>query len=678
MRTIYCLPLIISLLTLKISAQRVFEPDGSLRALSSQFHEFYGTPVWFVEDADLPEGTYLSYLPAVTAASEEGNYKWMHVWRKRQVRPRTLNWGGGDNVYVCNENEYQTVVFDDFNGPEIDTAIWYTAPQNISCNTIVHATQNCGTPHNSSFNRPENVVVRDGHLYLQTRKLDRPFEFSCFECIDSVANFYPAKNDIELNYSTGQIATRNLVSLDNPEGCYRFGRFSARLRLPPAHQRSTAAFWFWGWAGEIDVFEMCMLDCDSELQTNIHAWGVKDPENTEAHLTMDQDIPLPDFTDFHVYEMEWTPYKIVMRIDGKVMRQFYRFYKKESFTTSGPDTTIAHTAMIPVECDDLNPNVENEVYEHVAWNRFARFRLDMILGTSYRREPRTATSAMVVDWVKVEQRVPEYKLTHAPEPIDLTAPRQYRLQSMADNAAYWEASENLEIIHSDSIGVTVRLNDPFYPEPSWIRLNALDTLSSCHFREKSWPIEVIPPFERPQFQLEEFTCSATSLTMNFQDTELPVSCRVEQEGIDLPVPVVTQKSGGYEIEVRHPNIDPTAPQQIQVTTTITDSGGETYEFPYTFLVNCSDRPLMIFPNPTTDRARILLADDLKARIRQSEPTAPEIRLRNFSGRLIDTQTITDFGEFPISLDLRAQPPGLYLIELLDGGRRLASGKVVKH
>lgn len=129
------------------------------------------------------------------------------------------------------------------------------------------------------------------------------------------------------DFTSGKVRTRGLAD-------WRYGRFSARMRLPSG-QGNWPAFWMmpsenyygaWPLSGEIDILEAINLgapcrDCGSDrwenrVQGAFH-FGAPWPGNQfRAQRTMLRDRARPDH-GYHVYTVEWGEGRIVWYVDDQ-------------------------------------------------------------------------------------------------------------------------------------------------------------------------------------------------------------------------------------------------------------------------------------------------------------------------------------------------------------------------
>jgi beta-glucanase (GH16 family) len=209
------------------------------------------------------------------------------------------------------ERGWSMVWSDEFTGDRLDRSKW--SPE-VSCWGGGNEELQCYT------DRESNIQVGNGVLRLVARPEtwtgpDLPQERRA--------------NSDELrtqDFTSGKIRTRGLAD-------WRYGRFSARMRLPDG-QGAWPAFWmmpsedyYGGWplSGEIDILEAVNLgaacsDCGLQGQENrvqgaLH-FGSQWPDN----VFLVQKTNLPDRSrphdDYHVYSVEWGEGQIDWYVDG--------------------------------------------------------------------------------------------------------------------------------------------------------------------------------------------------------------------------------------------------------------------------------------------------------------------------------------------------------------------------
>ena len=173
---------------------------------------------------------------------------------------------------------------DEFNGEILDTSFW-TADV-------------LGEPYHYSTDRPENLLVKDGYLYLTAREeqfLDKKHTSATIKTFDKMA--------------------------------WTYGRIEARVKLPSS-PKLTAAFWLayedghYGWwpiSGEIDIFEVS-TDNVNKIWGNIgterynHIFGKEILQG--SMITENAD------SEFHLYALEWDKDSVSFFVDDSLYFTF--------------------------------------------------------------------------------------------------------------------------------------------------------------------------------------------------------------------------------------------------------------------------------------------------------------------------------------------------------------------
>ncbi|MCL2761674.1 MAG: glycoside hydrolase family 16 protein [Treponema sp.] len=228
---------------------------------------------------------------------------------------------------------------DEFDGDSLDLTKW-----NIDTGTGAQYGLTGWGNNELQFYRPENVVVKDGILYLESRKDNADYD----------------KRDTAggVVFTSGKITTGGNLSHDGlTTGTQKFvalpgDRVEARIRSTRG-----VGFWpaFWligattnkygdtkkvyGWprAGEIDVLEI-RGGQENQLMSTVH-FGPYWPLNRADGKSQKIDINLAD--DFHVYGVTWDSKFMHFLFDGEIwysidMQQLHddngkEFYVKEAF-----------------------------------------------------------------------------------------------------------------------------------------------------------------------------------------------------------------------------------------------------------------------------------------------------------------------------------------------------------
>ncbi len=175
---------------------------------------------------------------------------------------------------------------DEFNGNALNSANWSaeigTGQNGWGNNELQYYT-----------NRPENVRVADGNLVITARK-------------ESYGG---------MNYTSARIKTQNLKS-------FTYGKIEARIKLPSG-QGLWPAFWMlgsninavgWPKCGEIDIMER--VNNNPHVNGTVHwdAGGHADYGRVSGNL---------DFSQYHVYSIEWDSKYIRWFVDGQEYNAFY-------------------------------------------------------------------------------------------------------------------------------------------------------------------------------------------------------------------------------------------------------------------------------------------------------------------------------------------------------------------
>lgn len=218
---------------------------------------------------------------------------------------------------------WTTVWFDDFEGRELDRSRW--APEE-SCWGGGNNERQCYT------DREDNVRVEDGVLRLIAKK--ETFEGPLYP------DGMPGGGRATQAYTSGKVRTRGLAG-------WTYGRFSARMKLPPG-QGAWSAFWmmpaddiYGGWplSGEIDIMEAVNLEtpcteCSggAERRTSgaLH-FGDTIPGNTYLFQKAQGKPAASPAGEWRVYSLEWGEGVLQWFVDGEM---FMRITSDEWYTAS--------------------------------------------------------------------------------------------------------------------------------------------------------------------------------------------------------------------------------------------------------------------------------------------------------------------------------------------------------
>lgn len=205
---------------------------------------------------------------------------------------------------ICNENEWQLVFHDEFDGEEVDDQKWHlklgpdgTEPTN---RTLWH---DCNRERQVYLE--DNLSVSNGNLIIEAKREDYVWtgvvgnEIICDN--NEVWNLNQQFTE-EFKYTSGAI---NSITNYNPSNIY----FEARIKVPKG-VALWPAFWLWH-HDEVDIFEYFNTFEDDRFRTDYH----KAPD----HCSMRHDYKnLTD--DYHVYGLEITDWYIKWFFDGELIR----------------------------------------------------------------------------------------------------------------------------------------------------------------------------------------------------------------------------------------------------------------------------------------------------------------------------------------------------------------------
>ncbi|MDM5179259.1 family 16 glycosylhydrolase [Massilia sp. DJPM01] len=246
-----------------------------------------------VMSADLNGGTIPLGNTAVPATG--GWQSWTTVQRTINVNAGTYNLGtfissAGFNLNwisiagaSCGSTpppgDWTLAWADEFNGTSLDTAKW---------NIEVNGDGGGNNELQYYTARPENIRVTGGELVIEARK-----------------EAYMGKQ-----YTSGRITTQNKAS-------WQYGRIEARMKIPTG-KGTWPAFWMlgnsitsagWPASGEIDIMEH--INSEAVTHGTIH-WS----DQNNAYANYGGPSGNLDFSQYHVYAVEWDASAIRWYVDG--------------------------------------------------------------------------------------------------------------------------------------------------------------------------------------------------------------------------------------------------------------------------------------------------------------------------------------------------------------------------
>lgn len=222
---------------------------------------------------------------------------------------------------------WEVVWSDDFEGDALDSSKWSAE---ISCWGGGNNERQCYT------DRSENVRLDDGVLRLIARP--EPYTGPLY------SEYYDASNGEQRQqpYTSGKVGTYGKVD-------WKYGRFSARMKLP-AGQSAWTAFWMmptenkygsWPLSGEIDIMEAVNLetpceDCPGGVERRtsgaIHFGGIA-PQNTYLTAATDSAHQINPANDWHVYTVEWAEGVIQWFVNGEIFMRI----NSDEWRTDAPE-----------------------------------------------------------------------------------------------------------------------------------------------------------------------------------------------------------------------------------------------------------------------------------------------------------------------------------------------------
>ncbi len=373
------------------------------------------------------------------------------------------------NITCDNDRPYETVFFDDFNF--IDTTVWTPGASNRGT-----FRDTAGLPFSAAWALPENVYAQNGILNLSLQRLDTSITRTWEQDGDTLTQ--------TRHYSTGSLVSNNRGG--GPSGgCWREGRYTWRAKI--SEEPSIPAIWMFGWAGEMDMFEVRPQASNpfQELTHSIHSWALVDgcsmyksqdelirtipaqyecsaDEVEDEHLILNDNSAITSDMRgrFVNYVFEWTPYKLRWYVDGELVHEMFRYYKV-LFAEGGVQSVIS---MRGLDCNQIQSNTMlPNVWENLMWNRLSYFGMDMLIQQDIDPEQSISDSLnFKLDWFKVEQKTGGAKLRTANDNDTICAlgtSRTYTFDvgTMYDvSTAMWNISDNFAIIAETETSITVQ------------------------------------------------------------------------------------------------------------------------------------------------------------------------------------------------------------------------------
>lgn len=272
---------------------------------------------------------------------------------------------------ACNNEEYELVFSDDFNGNSLDTTLW---------KPWIGVPRDFPFLQQKAWHTRENIEVGNGTLKLIGKKLESPYtgewctkwDANTGDCIETKTSTF--------DYTSGEIWTNQ---------SFFYGKYEALCRLP-AGKGFWPAFWVYGGQSqsEIDFFEIYGDDVNRytcNVYNGMNSYGNR-PDCSFA-----DNLSLTFFTSWHTFTCIFDPFKIIFLIDNVPIREYYR-YKTSSLLFN-------HT----ISCgDEIDPEVS--LVEQRAWptdNMFMVLNLAIQNGENAPNSSTVFPGVFEIDWVKV-------------------------------------------------------------------------------------------------------------------------------------------------------------------------------------------------------------------------------------------------------------------------------------
>lgn len=259
-----------------------------------------------------------------------------------------------------------------------------------SCNTASKIQENTNKDYNLVWSDEfDETAINANNWSYQVEPVGR-FNNEWQAYTNSSDNAYIEKGNmvIEAKYNGNGLAKGNYTSarmITQGKKNFKYGKVQARIKVPYG-QGIWPAFWMlgsnikennpngtvnWPYCGEIDIMEKVGGGIkEKELHGTIHFW--EDSKNKWTYIGGKTTTTNNLADDFHVYEVEWDPEKIIWKLDGIE-------YHRQNITSSDYD------------------EFRNEFY----------ILLNVAVGGDWPGAPNSTTTfpqKMLIDWIRVYQK----------------------------------------------------------------------------------------------------------------------------------------------------------------------------------------------------------------------------------------------------------------------------------
>lgn len=167
--------------------------------------------------------------------------------------------------------------------------------------------------HEDQWYQEDNAVIKDGHLIITAKKLDKPIKNP---------NYQPGSGDWKRNREWIEYTSSSMTTSRKHE--FLYGRFEIRAKLP-MEEGMWPAFWTvgvsesWPAGGEIDIMEYYR----QRLHANVAWQGTNGTKwESQNRLVSEFEKKDPDYRNkWHVFRMEWTEDFITLFVDDVLMNE---------------------------------------------------------------------------------------------------------------------------------------------------------------------------------------------------------------------------------------------------------------------------------------------------------------------------------------------------------------------
>ncbi|PKP00951.1 MAG: hypothetical protein CVU11_16695 [Bacteroidetes bacterium HGW-Bacteroidetes-6] len=383
-------------------------------------------------------------------------------------------------TFPCGDYQWELVWSDEFNDGVIDESKWET----FGTYAIDGINDLIDYAYIPSFASESN-----GCMNLKTDKLSPPLTY--LVRYDSIEDHLTAHT---FDYGSGRIFTYG-------KNEWLYGRFEARIKIAGGYGLWPAYWLFGGYPywNEIDIFEFfpnykspiniwgkkCVHETQNEnwqdriLSSNIRVdWinqnGTIDVSGDNAFYSEDYSISYKYNThfseDFHIYTLEWDPYKIVWKLDGQAIREYYHYQSFSGYSITGCDLPTIATSLIR----GLFANYPMELYFNTAiWQ--ANLEQGDDIGYNCMCPDQgpngcTLPSYMNIDYLRI------YKRSYCGENIYISSKKykQYETEYIPAN--------NIDVAGNNNIVLLDTFSNVSYIAGNSIRLHyGFRAIQGCHF-----------------------------------------------------------------------------------------------------------------------------------------------------------------------------------------------------